>query len=284
VSGIRRIAIVGVGLIGGSLALALRARRPEILIHGITPTHGQAEAALQRGAVHSASARLEDVASSDLVVIATPLDAMRGVLASLTTAARGVLITDVGSVKTEVMGWARDLLDRPERFLGSHPMAGSEESGLEAARATLFEGAPWVFTPAPGQDLAPFGAWLECVRAIGATPIMMEAQEHDRRVALVSHLAFLLSSAYVSAIRSSEEPERTAALAGPGFRDMVRLAAGDPRLYAAVARANRESLRAAVDRFERALGDYRRLLDDGDPSISALFEESRAATRDWFKG
>lgn len=282
-SGIRRVAIVGVGLIGGSLGLALRARRPQTAVHGITKDDRQAAAALRSGAVSSASARLEDAAGAEVTVIATPLHATRGVLQRLDRAGAGGLISDVSSVKGPVVRWAVEDLAEPDRFLGSHPMAGRTENGIAAAQASLFEGAPWVFTPRAGQPLEPFEAWIECVRAVGAHPVMMDAEEHDRRVALVSHLAFLVSAAYVHVLRSTVEPERTAALAGPGFRDMIRLATGDPRMYAAIAEHNREPILAAVDRLEASLAEYRRLVLDGDPRLQGRFEESRTDARRWLR-
>ena len=280
-TGIRRVAIVGVGLIGGSIGLALRARRPEVAVHGITRDGRQAAEALRRGAVTTASTRLEDAGNADVTVIATPLGSTRGVLERIDRAVPGGLLTDVGSVKTQVVAWAAECLGDPDRFLGSHPMAGRTETGIAAAQASLFEEAPWVFTPRRGQPVEPFEDWIACVRGLGAHPVLMEAAEHDRRVALVSHLAFLLSTAYVGAIRASEEPERTAALAGPGFRDMVRLATGDPRMYAAIAEHNREPILSAVDRLESSLAECRRLLRDGDPRIQGLFEERRVQARRW---
>ena len=282
-SAIRRVAIVGVGLMGGSLGMALRSQRPQIAVHGITRDALQAEAALSSGAVTSAGTSLDQAAGADVAVIATPLGSTSQVLRALDRAMPQGLLTDLGSVKDRVVGWAVKGMADPDRFLGGHPMAGRTESGLGAARESLFQGAPWIFTPRPGQDLEPFEEWFACVRAIGARPVFMDPQEHDRRVALVSHVAFLLSSAYAGAVAASGEPERTAALAGPGFRDMIRLATGDPRLYAAIAEHNREALLSAVDRLEASISEYRRRLLAEDASVEELFEASRAQARGWLR-
>jgi prephenate dehydrogenase len=283
VTAISRVAIIGVGLIGGSLGLALRQRRQDLTVSGITMSPEEAEAALRRGAVSSASTDLDDAGQADLIVVATPLDVTRSVLAHLDDVAPRGLITDTGSVKAEIVRWAAELVADPDRFLGSHPMAGKTDSGLTAADPGLFHGAAWVFTPREGQDIARFDGWFECLRALGARPVIMDATEHDRRVAIVSHLAFLLSSAYVTAVRASDEPERTAALAGPGFRDMIRLATGDARMYAAIIEHNREPIRAAVERLESSLAEYRRLLTGDDAAAGALFEASREVARGWLR-
>jgi prephenate dehydrogenase len=283
VSAVRRVAIVGVGMIGGSLGLALRARLPTIAVHGVTRDQRQAAEALRSGAVTSAGAGLEEAAGADVAVIATPLAAMPQVLRALDRAMPQGLVTDVGSVKERVVVWAADALARPDRFLGGHPMAGRTETGLGAAQASLFEGAPWIFTPRPDQDLERFEGWFACVRAVGAHPVFMEPQEHDRRIAMVSHAAFLLSAAYAGAVGSSEDSERTAALAGPGFRDMIRLATGDPRLYAAIAEYNRGPLLSAVDSLEASLDEFRRRLLAGDSSVEELFSASRSRARGWLR-
>ena len=281
-SPIRRVAIVGIGMMGGSLGMALRSHLPEVLVHGVTRDPRQAEEALRTGAVTSAGITIEDAAGADVAVIAAPIEAMPRILRDLDRAMPQALLTDVGSVKDRVVRWAVEGLARPERFLGGHPMAGRTESGLGAADASLFSGAPWIFTPRKEQDLEPFKDWIECVRALGAHPVFMDPQEHDRRVALVSHAAFVLSAAYADAVAASAEPERTALLAGPGFRDMIRLATGDPRLYSAIAEHNREPLLDAVDRLQASLAEYRRLLAE-DGSVRERFEASRTQARRWLR-
>ncbi|HYM50585.1 MAG TPA: prephenate dehydrogenase/arogenate dehydrogenase family protein [Candidatus Limnocylindrales bacterium] len=279
---IARVAIIGVGLIGGSLGLALRARRPEIAVHGITRDPEQARRAIAAGAVTSAGTRLEDAAHSDLAVIAAPLDATFRLLEQLARVMPAGLITDVGSVKADVVG-AAQRLPAPHRFLGGHPMAGRSESGLAAADPDLFAGAAWVFTPAPGQDVAAFEPWIACVRSLGARPVFMDPEEHDVRVALVSHLAFLLSSVYAATIQASDEPARTALVAGPGFRDMIRLATGDPRMYAAIIEHNRAPIRATLDALQASLARYRELLERDGPALLSLLEETASQARGWLR-
>jgi len=278
-----RIAIVGLGLIGGSVGLALRRARPDLEVVGIARREAGAGAAVQRGAVTAAATDLTIAAAADLVVVAVPLEEMRPVLALLgRRLPAGTLVTDVASTKAAVVSWAAELLGG-DRFLGGHPMAGKTERGLRAADPDLFRGAPWILTPRPGQDLEPFRPWLQLVDAMGAHRVVMDPADHDRRVALVSHLAFLLSAAYVEAVKASPEWSEAVRIAGPGFRDMIRLAGGDPDMYAGIARTNREPLLAAVRRLEASLAKFRRHLEGDDQRIWELFEESQRVHDQWTK-
>ena len=277
-----RVAIVGVGLIGGSLGLALREARPDIEVLGIARTEDKASAAVKRGAVTAAGTDLRLASACDVVVVATPLQEMRPVFSFLgRELPKDTLLTDVGSVKRPVLDWARELIPDTGRFLGGHPMAGKSESGLRAAEARLFKDATWVFTPDGDQDLGRFAPLFELVDAVGARRVVIGPDEHDRRVALVSHLAFTLSSAYGATIKGSPEWREAVRIAGPGFRDMVRLAGGDPDLYTGIARTNRAALLDAVERFQAALTKYRRHLENDDERIWELFEEVKLAHDQW---
>lgn len=160
-------------------------------------------------------------------------------------------------------------------------MAGKSESGLRAADPHLFRGAPWVLTPEGNQDLDRFAPLFDLVDAVGARRVTIGAEEHDRRVALISHLAFTLSSAYGATVKSSPEWREAVRIAGPGFRDMVRLAGGDPDLYTGIARTNRAALLDAVERFQATLTKYRRHLENDDERIWELFEEVKLAHDQW---
>jgi prephenate dehydrogenase len=282
---VNRVAIVGLGLIGGSIGLAIRARRPELEVIGIARNEEAAAAAVARGAATAGSADLQAAAAADLVIVATPLQEMRPLLARLGRILPATaLVTDVGSVKAPVQAWAEELLPDPQNFLPGHPMAGKAESGLRAAEATLFSGAPWIFTPHDGWDRARFQDFIQLIEDIGATPVWMTAQEHDRRVALISHLAFTVSAAYVAAIKAAPGWAQAVEIAGPGFRDMVRLAGSDPDLSAAIAQANRAELLDAIRRFEVALMKFRRHLEENTASIWELFEESKLVHDQWMAG
>ena len=255
-----RIGIVGLGLIGGSLGMALRQVDRSLEIVGVARSPEGAAAAERRGAVDQASSDPAILNGADLVVIATPIDQiapclerMAGVLSSTT------LVTDVASVKRPVLEWAGRLIE-PTRFLGGHPVAGKAESGLAAADPALFRDEPWIFTPSPEQDLQPFAPWVELVRAIGARPIFLSVDEHDRQMAFLSHLAFALSAAFAQTVDRNAD----SSLGGPGYRSMTRLAGGDPAMYESISRENREPLIEAIDRFRSVLDEYRDRVEKGD--------------------
>ena len=269
-----RVGIVGLGLIGGSLGLALRRLGGSLEVHGVAHHADGVVAAQQRGAVDRASTDLRDLADCDIVVVATPINQIRAVFERLAAVIRrGTVVTDVASVKRPVLEWARSLPE-PSRFLGGHPVAGKERSGLSESDATLFRGETWIFTPDDGQELTPFDEWFRLVRAIGARPHILSAEVHDRQMAFLSHLAFTLSIAYAQTVRPFADPE----LGGPGFRGMVRLAEGDPTLYEDITATNRGPLVEAIDRFAEVLHDYRERIDRGD-RVGELFQQGVHAAR-----
>jgi arogenate dehydrogenase (NADP+) len=269
-----RVGIVGLGLIGGSLALGLRRLGRAIEVTGVTRRAESAAEAIERGAVDRASTELADLSDCEIVVIATPIEEIGGVMERLgPIVAAGTLITDVASVKRPVLAWAKHL-PNPSRFLGGHPVAGKTRSGLGEIDAGLFDHEPWIFTPAEGQDVRPFDTWFEMVRAIGSTVSFMRADLHDRQMAYLSHLAFVVSSAFAETVQKSAD----AALGGPGYRSMVRLAGGDPAMYEAIARENRDALIDAIDRFDAILHRYRQRIEGGT-RVKELFGGAIHATR-----
>ena len=269
-----RVGIVGLGLIGGSLGLALRRLGGSIEVRGVAHHEDGVQAAQQRGAVDRASTDLRDLAGCDTVVIATPINQVQAIMERLATVVgRSAIVTDVASVKRPVLEWARALPD-PDRFLGGHPVAGKERSGLGESDATLFRGETWIFTPRDGQELTPFDEWFRLVRALGARPQILSAQAHDRQMAFLSHLAFTISTAYAETVRPFADPR----LGGPGFRGMVRLAEGDPQLYEDIVTTNRGPLVEAIDHFSDVLRDYRERIEHGD-RVGELFGQGAHATR-----
>ena len=255
-----RVGIVGLGLIGGSLGLALRRLGESVEVRGVAHHLDGVAAAQQREAVDRASTDLQDLADCDVVVVATPINQIRRVFEALAgVVRRGTVVTDVASVKRPVLEWARCLPDQT-MFLGGHPVAGKERSGLSESDAMLFRGESWIFTPRDGQELTPFDEWFRLVRAIGARPKILSAEAHDRQMAFLSHLAFTISTAYAETVRPVADPE----LGGPGYRGMVRLSEGDGTLYDDITATNRGPLVEAIDRFADVLHDYRERIDRGD--------------------
>jgi prephenate dehydrogenase len=253
-----RVGIVGLGLIGASLAMALRGA---FRVLGTDRDRAVLEAARSAGLVEPG-----DPLAADVVVLAVPIPTLPSVLPGL----RGHpgVVTDVASTKVQVMAWARRAgVD----LIGGHPMCGSERSGFTAADGSLFVGAPWVLTRAEPR--------LEAViRATGAEPVVMDAERHDRLVAGVSHAAFCCSAAYVLALAGDPEWPEARRLAGPGFRDLSRLAAGDPSLHLAILGTNREPVVERLRALERELARVRELIEAGEAKereLRQLLERAR---------
>jgi len=259
-----RIGIVGLGLMGASFALALRAARPELELVGSDTDQHTMQLAVRRGLVSAG-----DVRQADVVVLAAPIPAFPEILSNL--AGTAAAVTDMASTKVRVMNWAAAAgVD----LVGGHPMCGREQGGIGAADPHLFHGGPWILT----RDLP---AVTELVRAVAAVPVFMDAKRHDRLVAGVSHVAFMLSVAYVLALADDSDWPDMQAIAGPGFRDVSRLAAGDPELYAAIVSTNGDCIADAMRGVEASLARLRRHLEGRDGSLIELFEQARRVRESW---
>ncbi len=282
-----RVAIVGLGLIGGSLGLALRRALPEVEVVGVARRLETAELAESIGAVSRAGTRLEAISDCDLVVLACPLAVTAAVLQdSKPHLAEGARVTDVGSVKASVVAHAVATLDMARNpFLGGHPMAGKEVSGIEHAEADLFAGRAWVYTPHVTAAAEPFADFLDAIQAIGAHLLNLSPEDHDRYVALVSHIPFLVSSAYLLAVGRQPDWERASELASSGFRDVSRLAAGDSEMYAAIADANRAEVLRAWGALRSALAEVEGAIEHADgAALLDLLLAARETRQEWTAG
>jgi prephenate dehydrogenase len=258
---------------GSSLALALKEAQPGTVVVGSDKSSMTLRKALDRGIVDSASADLSIVDLADIVVVAVPILALKNVFSGLRGRLDGKVVTDMASTKVSVLEWASASgID----LVGGHPMCGKEASGIDAADASIFKGAPWVLTNAEP-------AVMRLVEAVGARPLVMDAAAHDRLVAGVSHAAFLLSVGYVLSLSGRPDWPEASKLAASGFRDMSRLAAGDPELYAGISRTNRHNLVEQLDAISATLAKLRRHLQDDDPRLVELFEEARSVRERWAK-
>ncbi|MFN8061623.1 MAG: prephenate dehydrogenase/arogenate dehydrogenase family protein [Vicinamibacterales bacterium] len=267
------IAIVGVGLIGGSIAMAARRRWPEVELIGIERAARARSASVAR-LVDRVSSALVDVAAADLIVLAGPVDAnirLLGRLAALRAPWKpGVVITDVGSTKQDIQRAATGL-DLGHLFIGGHPIAGSERSGARHASVDLFDGAIWALTPqrARGARLA---ALRRFVRGLGARDVRLAAEEHDRTFAWVSHLPQVAASALMSLV-GARAGRKGLRLSAGGLRDTTRIAGSSPTMWTPILHANRRDVSAAIEAYVRALTAMRRSLD----SPRALDARLRAA-------
>ncbi|HZT44468.1 MAG TPA: prephenate dehydrogenase [Chthonomonadaceae bacterium] len=258
------VTIIGVGLMGGSLGMALKARGLARRVVGVDKSGEILTRAQERGAIDAGTTDLaEGVREADGVVAAAPVGVIPALLEKTAACARlDALITDLGSTKGRIVAAGSRLFG--PRFVGGHPMAGGVESGVEAARPDLFQGAAWLIVRQHPFTLAqdPFASRLAAlVSALGARPIPMEAACHDRLAALVSHLPHALSFAFARTVAASEEAAQAREMAGGSYRDLMRVAAADPSLWQGIFRDNREALLAALTTFETHLRDLKRSIE-----------------------
>ncbi|MEE8471197.1 MAG: prephenate dehydrogenase, partial [Dehalococcoidia bacterium] len=194
------------------------------------------------------------------------------------------VVTDIGSTKAEVMRWAGKYLPSSVSFVGGHPMAGKETSGIDEADADLFRGCAYCLTPAPGATQQAMKTLTGLVESIGASPLIIDAELHDNLAAGVSHLPTLLSAAFVSATATSSNWPDMAKLAAGGYRDLSRLASGDPGMNRDICLTNREEIVRWIDRYVEELKRYRRLVaEDSDGLMNALALARQVRER-WLSG
>ena len=273
----RSVTIVGVGLVGGSLGLALRRRGLARRVVGVGRRQASIDRAVELGAADMGTLDLlAGVAEAELVVLATPVGAMVGLARRAAQAMpRGTLVTDVGSTKARLVGELEEVAGGRFRYVGSHPMAGSEKQGVDQAVEGLFDGASCFVTPTPQTDPFALGVVQELWQAVGSRVRILAPAAHDRLVALSSHLPHLVAAALVNVMT----PEALSC-AGTGFRDTTRVASGDPRMWADVCLHNRERLLETLDAIDRQLLTLRRILADGAESELLAWLESAKAVRD----
>ena len=278
---IRQLAIVGVGLLGGSVAKAARLGGLARRIVGIGRDAGRLRPALDDGTLDLAVTDLDaGVREADFILLAAPVLTIEGLLERVWRAAPDrALITDVGSTKRNIVRAAeRFAATRSLSFVGSHPLAGSEQAGYRVARADLFRGATVVVTPTEATELGALKKTTEFWEALGARVSSLDPETHDRTVAAISHLPHLIACALVDGA-ARVEPSALE-LAARGFRDTTRIAAGDPDMWTEIFLANRDALSATVEAFREALADLQRTIDAGQADALRAVLARIKATRE----
>lgn len=278
-----RVAIVGMGLIGGSMGLALRQVHAAKQVAGFDPGRGVSERARRMGAIDQGCTSLaEAVRGAELIILATPVGAMRTLLQDLALhASSGAVITDVASTKSQVIQWAEEFLPDGLSFVGGHPMAGKEVSGVEAADPALFRNRIYCLTPTKTTAQAALHKVLALIEALGARVRFLEPAEHDGQVTQVSHLPFLASSALVNTVAENGTWSDAAFLASSGFRDTTRVAAGNPEMYRDICLTNSEALVRALDEYMATLRIYRERIAAHDTHLNELFARAQQARQKW---
>ena len=272
------VAIVGVGLIGASFALAIRKAGFRGRILGVSSA-AALEEARRRGAIDESASLEEAAARADLILLAQPISRILETLERLDYHLRaGSLVTDAGSTKGRIVACGRRAIKRAQ-FLGGHPMAGKEKRGAAEADPELFRGRTWVLTPVEPGELQSAAAreLIAWIRAIGAAPLVLAPAEHDRVVAFTSHLPQLLSTALAAVLADClERPEHLRA-SGPGLLDMTRLAASSFEIWRDILATNSDAIREALDACLQRLAGVRAALES--PELAAEFERAAALAR-----
>lgn len=281
----KKVTLVGVGLLGGSLGLALKQRRLASSVVGFVRRAASVAECEKAGAVDTATRNLrEAVSGADLIVLCTPLAQMRPLVEEMMPAlSRGAILTDVGSVKRSVV---RDLeplaMKADAHFVGSHPMAGAEKTGVAAARADLFANAVCAITPTRKSNAAAVRSVAQLWEAVGARVLRMPPEDHDALVSRSSHLPHVVAAQLANLVLDPRHPKGQASLCANGFRDTTRIASGSPEMWRDIALANRKHLARAVENFLEDLEGFRRALSrNDDRAILKFFEKAKQRRDHW---
>jgi prephenate dehydrogenase len=281
----KKVTLVGVGLLGGSLGMALRKRRLAKSVVGFVRRKASVAECKRVGAVSLATQDLaRAVKEAELIVLCTPIAQMRPLVEQmLPSLLPGAVVTDVGSVKGSIVRELESLLAKAgAHFVGSHPMAGSERTGVAAARADLFVDAVCVITPTPNSNEAAVLNVEQLWKSVGSRLLRLTPQAHDALVSRSSHLPHVLATQLVNLVLRPEQPKEQGMLCANGFRDTTRIASGSPEMWRDIAMANRTNLLRALSAFESGLGDFKRALRSGNEgAIAKFFEEARQRRDAW---
>ena len=284
-----KLVVVGVGLIGGSFALALKAAVSVGEVVGVGRTRANLAAALERGVCDRVLTLDEpwtrELAGADVVLVAAPVAQLPGLFAAMSPAlGPATLVTDAGSTKQDVVAAARAAFDRSAlaRFVPAHPIAGTEDSGAAAAFAALYRNRNVVLTPLAETDAAATARISELWTLCGARVRRLDAATHDRIFAAVSHLPHVLAFALVDALARRPEAEELFRYAASGFRDFTRIAGSSPEMWRDIALANRDALLAELHAYRDALDEVTARVAAADgPGLEAMFARASAARRKW---
>lgn len=281
-----RIAIIGLGQIGASIGMDLRAKLPDIEIIGHDIEPSTAGIARKRGAVDKISYSLPGtVEDASIVFLSVPVTAVKDVMGAIgPSLSPGAIVTDTASTKVDVLAWAGELLPDSVEFVGGHPMAGVETPGVNGAQSGMFEGATYAVIPLARSSEAAVKTVVDLVELLGAKHYFMDPNEHDGLVAAVSHLPIAVSIALMRSASSSPSWREMAGLAAGSFRDVSRLASGSPAMHHGIFTTNRESVLRWIDQYQNDLTAFRRLIEVGGEPLMDGLKEAFDARDGWLRG
>jgi prephenate dehydrogenase len=266
---IMRIAIIGLGLIGGSIGLGLqksKAQNPELKIIGIPRREETIKQALALGVIDEGTTdHIKGVIAADLVFVCTPINLIFPVINEIApNLKKGAIVTDVGSSKYEIVSAAEKSMPKGSYFVGGHPMAGKETSKLEAAEPELFKSKAWVLTRTSRTSQKALEKMKQVVGWLGGSALEMDPKTHDLVVAGISHLPLAVAAALVNAIAGESEKELMAKTAASGFRDTTRIASGDPILGVDMFTTNKKAVLKMIGSFKKSLANLEKLIKEGN--------------------
>lgn len=278
-----RVAIIGLGLIGGSLGLALRQAKAARQVAGFDNLKGVGDRARKLGAIDQACSSLAEAArGAELIILATPVGEMRFLLQQLATCASpGAVVTDVASTKAQVISWAEEYLPSTIFFVGGHPIAGKETNGIEAAQADLFKQCVYCLTPTKRTSPAALDKVVALIDTLGARMRFLEPPEHDGMVAGVSHLPYIASIALMQTAALNPAWDDASRLAANGFRDTTRLAAGSPAMHRDICLTNSEAITRWLSDYIAVLSTLRERIAARDQNLGEVFEQAQKARIKW---
>ncbi len=273
----KKIGIVGLGLIGSSLAWALKKTGQVGEVCGVDINEETLEYAARKGIIDSGSKELEDaVKHSEVVVVATYVSTIPTIARTVSSlASEGTIVTDVGSVKGRIVKEVEGFLPQHLYFVGGHPIAGTERSGVEAADSGLFRGKRCILTPTPKTNPEALAKVKNLWESVGSRVFSMDVETHDRVFAFVSHLPHVVSYALLNSIASQEESENMLEFAGGGLRDYTRVGASSPSMWGEIFLSNKENVLTTIKEFKKALGVIERMVEGED--LKGLTDELRIA-------
>ena len=273
----KTVAVIGTGVLGGSIGLAVKAADERITVIGIGRRKSTLERAIKAEAIDDMTLdTAKGVSQADIVILATPISAYEKHLLDMRDALpRNAVVTDVGSTKAIVVKLAQNILGKDGPFVGSHPMAGSERRGVEFARADLFKGATCIVTPTQHTKASCLKKVVKFWKMLGANVVRLSPQEHDKAVAYVSHLPHILAALIIAC-----QNNKHIKLAGKGFIDTTRVASGSPDMWREIILTNRKAILSAIDQADEQLMYLRDLIEAGDGEAIEQYLARAKARRD----
>jgi prephenate dehydrogenase len=276
INDLSKIGIVGPGLLGGSVALAIKTYSSAAKIIGIGHRPASIDRAVEIGAIDAGSLDIRDLADCELVVIATPIGLIHRTIDDLATVlSPRAVVTDVGSTKRQICRWGKTLMKRKIEFVGSHPIAGSEKRGVDFARPDLFVNANCFVTPVAGNTSQAVDLVCQLWKLLGMRVVKTSPGEHDKLLAAVSHLPHMVAAGLVNACTDDQMK-----FSGTGFMDTTRIASGDANLWHDIVISNADYLSSAIKKFTHQLDKFRQAVEKGDSKAICRFLEKARLSRE----